>query len=245
MTTKPNELVDEIERIAQWLHDEVVYPDPSFPHYSWPEHEDDTGQRGDGWLRMVPRDTQEQFRDIARRFYRGFVAPARLSPDAPVGSKDEPSVAMLQAGYTAYARKEADVCSVTPSERPDEGGGPLGYAYMAMRRLDPAFAAPAGETAPDPVAADGIVERLREAARAYRDAGIGIEPDIEAAGRCEEAADLIERHPADLARARAEGRREMAEEAAKVAESHFCFAAPNIVGRIAAAIRSLAEKNNG
>lgn len=56
-----------VEQIAQWLHDEVEYPDPHFPDYHWPEHPDDTGQREDGWLHIVPKDTQAQFRDIARR----------------------------------------------------------------------------------------------------------------------------------------------------------------------------------
>jgi len=58
---------DLVERLAQWLHDEVEYPDPNFPHHHWPEHPDDTGQRQGGWLKIIPKDTQEQFRDIARR----------------------------------------------------------------------------------------------------------------------------------------------------------------------------------
>lgn len=56
-----------VERLAQWLHDEVDYPDPHFPNYHWPEHPDDTGQREGGWLHIIPKDTQAQFRDIARR----------------------------------------------------------------------------------------------------------------------------------------------------------------------------------
>lgn len=64
---QPEPPSDLVERLAQWLHDEVEYPDPNFPYHNWPEHPDDTGQRGDGWLKIVPKDTQEQFRDIAKR----------------------------------------------------------------------------------------------------------------------------------------------------------------------------------
>lgn len=67
--------VDRVERLAQWLHDEVDYPDPDFPNYSWPDHPDDTGQRGDGWLKIVPKDVQEQFRDIARRLACSALLP--------------------------------------------------------------------------------------------------------------------------------------------------------------------------
>lgn len=67
-----------VERAAQWLHDEVEYPEHPFPHYSWPDHPDDTGQRGDGWLKIVPKDVQEQFRDIAKRLVP-FVTAAALT----------------------------------------------------------------------------------------------------------------------------------------------------------------------
>ena len=56
-----------VEMLAKWLHDEVEWPEYDYPERSWPEHEGDTGQRGDGWLKIVPPDVCEQFRDIARR----------------------------------------------------------------------------------------------------------------------------------------------------------------------------------
>lgn len=59
-----------MESLAQFLHDEVEWPEFDYPDRSWPEHEGDTGQRGDGWLKIVPPDVCEQFRDIARRLAR-------------------------------------------------------------------------------------------------------------------------------------------------------------------------------
>ena len=77
----------KIEALAQWLHDEVDYPDPDFPNHSWPEHPDDTGQRCDGWLKIIPKNVQEQFRDIAKRLHHHFTAP---SGQAPLGGGVKP-----------------------------------------------------------------------------------------------------------------------------------------------------------
>lgn len=58
---------DRVEFLAQWLHDEVEWPEFPFPDYTWPEHPGDTGQRQTGCVKIVPKDVVEQFRDIARR----------------------------------------------------------------------------------------------------------------------------------------------------------------------------------
>lgn len=50
----------------------------------------------------------------------------------------EPTEAMIDAGYVAYARKADDVWSVTPTEEPLAGGGAMGYAYRAMIAARPA-----------------------------------------------------------------------------------------------------------
>jgi len=83
MESSPPEPVAEdlVERLSQWLHDEVDYPDPHFPQHTWPAHPDDTGQRSGGWLKIIPKDTQEQFRDIARRL-------ATWVPEFAVADKD-------------------------------------------------------------------------------------------------------------------------------------------------------------
>lgn len=63
---------EAVEWLAQWLHDEVEWPNPDFPCDNWPEHPDDTGQSVDGHLNIIPADTQEQFRTIARRLLTAF-----------------------------------------------------------------------------------------------------------------------------------------------------------------------------
>lgn len=47
----------------------------------------------------------------------------------------EPTERMLAAGQRNYDNKLADMNSPTPTE--DVGIGPLGYAYLAMKALDP------------------------------------------------------------------------------------------------------------
>ena len=44
----------------------------------------------------------------------------------------EATEGMLKAGAEAQWRKMQDMASPSPTERPEEGGGSLGYAYRAM-----------------------------------------------------------------------------------------------------------------
>lgn len=44
----------------------------------------------------------------------------------------EPTEAMLRAGRAAWWRKFKDMGQPQPTEHPDDGGGPAGYAYRAM-----------------------------------------------------------------------------------------------------------------
>jgi hypothetical protein len=87
-----------VEAIATWLHDEVEWPDPDFPDHSWPEHPDDTGQRGDGWLKILPKDTQEQFHEIARRLASRFKFPT---------PEERQILDKIRAGTHVCAPKEA------------------------------------------------------------------------------------------------------------------------------------------
>lgn len=67
-----------VEAVAQWLHDEGGFAD-ACPTRTWPEHPDDTGRREGGFVRLVPKDVQAQFRDVARRLLTQSAAAA-LSP---------------------------------------------------------------------------------------------------------------------------------------------------------------------
>jgi len=55
-----------VERLAQWLHDETDHPD-SYPDHTWPEDENDDGRRDGGYVKIVPKHAQEQFRAVAKR----------------------------------------------------------------------------------------------------------------------------------------------------------------------------------
>lgn len=44
----------------------------------------------------------------------------------------EPTWKMQQAFKDAHSRKCLDIASVTPTEHPDDGGGPIGYGWRAM-----------------------------------------------------------------------------------------------------------------
>ncbi len=59
------------EQIAQFLHDEGGFDD-AWSRRTWPEHPDDTGQRDGGFVKIVPKDVQAKFREVAARLVRGF-----------------------------------------------------------------------------------------------------------------------------------------------------------------------------
>ncbi|MCB1513043.1 MAG: hypothetical protein KDJ36_19275, partial [Hyphomicrobiaceae bacterium] len=103
-----------VETIAKWLHDEVEWPEYNYPERSWPEHEGDAGQRGDGWLKIVPPDVCEQFRDIARRLpIEAALAVEGTEAEAEPVAWTQPSclseVAVGNGGYIWGKRDMADV----------------------------------------------------------------------------------------------------------------------------------------
>lgn len=79
--TRPAPSGDEVQRVAQWLHDEGGFMD-AWPDRTWPEHPDDTGQRDGGYVKIVPSDVQAHFRDVARRLL--LVHPAAIAAMRPV-----------------------------------------------------------------------------------------------------------------------------------------------------------------
>lgn len=44
----------------------------------------------------------------------------------------EPSEAMVEVGDQAHFNKRNDMTCIAPTEHPDAGGGPFGYAWRAM-----------------------------------------------------------------------------------------------------------------
>lgn len=72
---KPLEM--RIEDLANWLHSEVEWPEYDFPDHSWPDHPEDDGKRGNGYLKIIPRSSADQFREIAARILSA-VDPAFL-----------------------------------------------------------------------------------------------------------------------------------------------------------------------
>jgi len=53
-------------------------------------------------------------------------------PDGYLIVTAEPSDEMIKLGDRAYLDKQRDMYSPCPTEFPDECGGPMGYAYVAM-----------------------------------------------------------------------------------------------------------------
>ncbi len=54
-----------------------------------------------------------------------------LEAEAAIKAMREPTDAMLDAASIAYYRKSNDMYSLAPTEEPDAGGGPFGYAFRA------------------------------------------------------------------------------------------------------------------
>lgn len=90
------------------------------------------------WLVHVP-DTLDPFDQSD-----GPLLPGRqdvtITPVIPEGFQlvpVEPTWKMHQAFKDAHSRKCLDIASVTPTEHPDDGGGPVGYGWRAMLAAAP------------------------------------------------------------------------------------------------------------
>lgn len=129
---EPVGLREEIERAAQWLHDEGGFGD-AWTQHTWPEHPDDTGQRDGGFVKIVPSDVQAKFREVATRMLRVFpsalATPARTD-DAGTGSDPAPvdPVAGGEALRGAVARFLADW---DDGDRADAGLNPLMAGHIS------------------------------------------------------------------------------------------------------------------
>lgn len=135
---------EAVDRLAQWLHDEVEFPD-QFPGFAWPQSDTDTGQRGpDAWAKLLPTYAVEGFRSLARRMLTQL--PQRPSP-----AETATSMAIAGAGGTPGAIKRT-----LQEEAPDLGAK---MRAEALRRSQPA-------TSP---ASTGDISR-EELGRAIRDA---------------------------------------------------------------------------
>ncbi|MCC0052129.1 MAG: hypothetical protein H6881_09650 [Rhodobiaceae bacterium] len=69
----------EIEGLAQFLHDECEWPEWDFPAHSWPDHPDDDGKRGNGYLKIIPRSAADEFRELSRRILSALTDEARTA----------------------------------------------------------------------------------------------------------------------------------------------------------------------
>ena len=91
---------------------------------------------------------------------------ALVRDDVPVGWRlvpEEPTEAMIQAFDRAWWAKTQDVSSPTPTECPEDGGGPVGYGWraaLAATPPTPANAAQGDETSQ--AARDVLAERRRQ-----------------------------------------------------------------------------------
>lgn len=112
---------DVVERVARALH-LVDEPVDDILSIDW-----------EGLL----EDTQEHYRIRARAAISTFAVPEGWKL-VPV----EPTAAMTTAGHTAWMRKAHDIFSATPTEHPEDGNGPMGYAYRAMLSAAPKVSLP-------------------------------------------------------------------------------------------------------
>ena len=78
----PSPSGDVVEALAQFLHDEGGFDEAWIA--TWPAHPNDTGQRGGGYVKLVPIDVQAKFRDVAKRLAGQFLTTPQhtTSPDA-------------------------------------------------------------------------------------------------------------------------------------------------------------------
>lgn len=88
-------------------------------------------------------DIDERGREQWRARFRDALTRALTAAGWAVVPR-EPTEAMLDAGNAAWWRKTRDIMAPSPTEHPDDGDGPLGYAYRAMLAAAP----PAQEDAP-------------------------------------------------------------------------------------------------
>lgn len=104
-------------------------------HY---EFEGETKLEGDLAYRIdiYPEGIAENTPAVARMWTAVAISLLRrklVSKPLPAATQ-----AMIEAGEAAYDRKAEDMASPTPTEHPDDGGGPIGYAFRAMVAAMPA-----------------------------------------------------------------------------------------------------------
>lgn len=88
-----------VERLAQFLHDEGGFGD-AWTGRAWPEHEGDTGYRGGNtWMKIVPSDTVEHFRDVARRWFAVELASMPTEAATTIAAQAA-EIERLRAGMT-------------------------------------------------------------------------------------------------------------------------------------------------
>lgn len=100
-------------------------------------------QTFDQWfqLRLDSLRRQNEWRKIdCLLFVKEYLHDAWEADQIPQGFvlvPVEPTAEMLKLGSRAYWNKQRDMDSPTPTEFPDECGGPMGYAYLAMLSAAP------------------------------------------------------------------------------------------------------------
>lgn len=104
---------EQIENLAQWLHEEGGFDD-AWTRHTWPEHPDDDGRREGGFVKIVPKSVQEKFRDVARRLLHGRTLASL--PAEPEGEKPPEGLDDL-ACAAWYAATNADLDGLDIEEK--------------------------------------------------------------------------------------------------------------------------------
>lgn len=137
---------ERIERLAEFLCSEFDFSLNPCVGYSWPEHKDDDGYRGDGsFVKLQPSDVQAYARENATRILAFLEREAALSAVAPPIRL--PTVAVK--AVLAERQRQVDVEGWTPEHDDKYGKGELlraAKAYFA-HATGRALSLPDGERA--------------------------------------------------------------------------------------------------
>jgi len=133
-------LADYRERVAQWLCEEIDWPDPIIGR-SWPLHENDSGHRGGGgYVKLQPIDIVERFREIAKRLPL-YAHPSTLAGAVEAARKAlKPTDEAILAAATAIRES-----SVAWANDPEDFAHLIELTPPEVRQLLAALAPTAGE----------------------------------------------------------------------------------------------------
>ncbi len=130
---------ERIERLAEFLCSEFDFSLNPCVGYSWPEHKDDDGYRGDGsFVKLQPSDVQAYARENAKRILAFLEREAALSAAEPVACQPRYKQEVIDHHRSIGSDLWEYAMTVYPTKEQAQGYGYGGHECRALYAAPPA-----------------------------------------------------------------------------------------------------------